>query len=28
MLFIEELEIEIEKKKVELSELKKSKFNH
>jgi hypothetical protein len=28
MLFIEELEIEIEKKKVELSELKKSKSNH
>ena len=28
MLFIEELEIEIEKKKVELSELKKSKYNH
>lgn len=28
MLFIEELEIEIEKKKVELSELKKSKSNY
>ena len=28
MLFIEELEIEIEKKKVELSELQKSKSNH
>ena len=28
MLFIEELEIEIEKKKVELSDLKKSKSNH
>ncbi len=28
MLVIEELEIEIEKKKVELSELKKSKSNH
>jgi len=28
MLFVEELEIEIEKKKVELSDLKKSKSNH